>query len=292
MTKISCCMISWNEHRTIDLALKSIAGFADEIMIADNGSFDGTVEVARKLLRSLRVPGRVMRVKSKTLGQGRKAAWDKCSEDWILLLDSNQVLSNALKRELKTCLRNRNIVGCVKSLNLMGDYAHYFSGLRFHAHHAMFFHRDMVRWRTDRDRPDIKHQSGARVVTMNQWAVNLSRVRPAWRCWYRGEPFDKRFYKPNTSEAFRTKTNLQDGWVTSAKYGNLVDFIKAKSGLSLADVKKRAPEWYLKQLREYALPLEPDFKRFLPEVIKQELVKPRYRLIYGGGEIIGRYPEL
>jgi len=39
-------MIAWNEAETIDLAIKSVAGFVDEVVIADNGSFDGTQEIA------------------------------------------------------------------------------------------------------------------------------------------------------------------------------------------------------------------------------------------------------
>lgn len=290
MTEISCCMISWCESRTIDLALKSVAGFANEVVIADNGSFDGTQKIARRWLRKLKLGGEVLDVKARTLGQVRMAAWDKCTRDWILLIDSNLVLSNALKAELRKIKRNPNHIGAVQSLNLMGDYNHYFTGLPFHAHHMTFFNRNSVSWGSDRDRPVVKR--GMKITVVKPWAVNLSRVRPAWRCWYRGEPFDKRFYRKKKREAFRTPTNRQDKWITARKYDSLVDYVRATTGKTLKDVKRIAPKWYLNYLNEYAVPLKAKFRRRLPEVIKAERKKPRYKLIYKGKRIVGRRPNL
>jgi glycosyltransferase involved in cell wall biosynthesis len=283
-------MISWNEAKTIDLSLKSLKGFVDEVIIADNGSFDGTQEIAREQLEKLKLEGKVIDVKATTLGKGRLASIKECRGNWILLIDSNLVLSNALKRELRKVQKSAVNVGCIKSLNLMGDYEHYFTPLPFHAHHISFFNRNSVRWRDARDRPVLKKQS--KRISIQPWAVNLSRVRPAWRIWYRGEAFDPRFYKPKTRHAWRTETNRQDKWITAERYSSIVEYVKTEERKTLQDVKKIAPEWYLNQLNLYSKPLKSEFMKEIPEVIKTEQNNPRYKLIYEDNKIVGRRPEL
>ena len=292
---ISCAMISWNEAKTIDLALRGIKGLVDEVIIADSGSFDGTQEIARRTIEQLGLNGKVIDVKAKSIGQGRIAAYNECTSPWILLIDANLVLSEAVRNEFARLAKNKpNVIGCVKSMNLMGDYEHYFGGLPTHAPHASLFRKDNknIRFTKDRDRPTITNRRGLTAITPK--AVNLSRVRPAWRCWYRGEPFDKRFFKRygKGKTGHATLTNRQYKWNRIRKYFSLVEFVEDTEGLSHDDVKRIAPEWYLQQLRTYAVPLKPGMRKNLPKAIKQELKNPRYRLIKEGKKIVGRWPEL
>jgi len=126
-------------------------------------------------------------------------------------------------------------------------------------------------------------------VNVEGWAVNLSRVRPAWRCWYRGEPFDPRY---SVDREHRTKSNTQYLWGKSKKYLSLVDFIESEMGYSLKDVKEIGPVWYLDQLNRFCVLLEDEYMQILPKEILEELRNPRYRLSEEEGKIIGRYPEL
>lgn len=283
---LSCCMISWCEAKTIDLSLKSLNGLIDEVIVADTGSFDGTVKIAREWIDKLNFSGQVLKVKAKTLGQARIASWKKCSGDWILLIDSNFVLSNKLKKNIHKHLRTRAGTGHVPSLNLMGDYEHYFTALPFHATHSTVFQKDTMKWPDDRDRPEAHGTANA---VINGSAVNLSRVRPAWRYWYRGEQFNPKYY---IKGRWNNEANLQYQWGMKRKYYSLVDYIKAERSLSLEDVKRIAPKWYLEQLQKYARPLDQNMVEGLPEVIKEEQRNPRYRLIKEGGKIVGRWPEL
>jgi len=172
----------------------------------------------------------------------------------------------------------------------MGDYEHYFTPLPFHVHHITFFNKNSMRWRNDIDRPVVRR--GVNIIRIKPWAVNLSRVRQAWRIWYRGEPFDPLFFKKRDFEGWRTKTNRQDKWMRTKKYNSIVDYVKEEEGKTLKDVKNIAPEWYLNQLNLYARPLETRFLEDMPEIIKKEQENPRYKLIYQEDEIIGRCPEL
>ena len=280
--KISAALISWNEVDTVDLCLKSLKGFADEVIIADTGSFDGTIKKARECLTEYDISGEVLEVNTHTLGQGRQAAIDKTSHDWILLVDSNLVLSQALIAELLDAQR-RGLLGMIRSLNLMGDYEHYFAVLPLHSHHDTLFHKTMVTWVNDRDRPIPLF----RRIKLKRWAVNLSRVRPAWRYWLRGEAFT-----PETGREFKTEGNRQNRWLESGKYKSILEYVQETEKMSFQDVQRVAPDWVLDILQRYAKPLDVRFRRWMPEAIQEEQKNPRYKLIYQGGRIIGRYPYL
>ena len=252
-------------------------------MIADTGSFDGTIDKARQCLDQLNLSGEVISITIRSLDQARQAAVEKCTHPWIQLLDANLVLSEALKKELRQTLE-KGRAGTVRSFNLAGDYEHYFTPLPFHAHHSVLFRRDTFRWRDNWDYP--LPVSGR--VALKHWAVNLSRVRPAWRYWLRGEPF-----KPETGREWMTPGNRQSRWQYSgSRYTSLLEYVEAEEGLSLDDVKRVALGWFLDLLRRYAAPLKEKHRLGLPEVIREEQKNPRYRLVYEEGEIVGRWPEL
>jgi len=280
--KISAALIAWNEVDTIDLCLKSLKGFVDEAVIADTGSFDGTIKKAEECLSAYHISGEVLNVKANTLGQARLAAIEKTTYDWILLLDANQVISNALKRELLESQKG-GFVGMIRSLNLMGDYEHYFTALPLHSHHETLFHKTMMMWGDNYDRPIPLF----RQRRLQRWAVNLSRVRSAWRYWYRGEAFT-----PETGREWLTKGNRQIHWLRDGRYSSLIDYVKEQEGLTFEDVKRIAPDWFLDQLQRFAKPLGPQFRKWLPEAIQEEQRDPRYRLIYQGDKIVGRHPYL
>lgn len=287
--RISSSMICWNEAQTIDLALKSLVGFADEVVIVDTGSFDGTQKIAQEVMETLGLSGQIKQTRVTRLVDARLESFSLCDGDWVLMQDSNLVLSNALKRELMIHAgTSSNVVGSVRSLNLMGDYSHCFKNLPFTSDHRIFVRKESAKWHTTFDRPKFVGKRRK----FKYYSVNLSRVRPAWRSWYRGEPFDSRYFKRRSRTWSVKKTNTQRQWMKSNKYYSLVEYIEAEKGLTLKDVKRLASSWHLKQLQIEAKPLKPRFRRCLPEAIKQELKNPRYRLKKRRGRIIGRWPEL
>jgi len=332
-------MICWNEEKTIDLSLKSIADFADEVVIVDTGSFDNTLKVAQDTMDKLSLSGQIKQKKITKLVDARLESLQLCNGDWVLMQDSNLVLSNALKHEIIKNMKNRpKFGGAVKSLNLMGDYSHFFENRAFMDYHRIFVKRDEIKWLTNVDRPVFL----GKIISYNFWAVNLSRVRPAWRYWLRGEPFDRRYYdnrakksdiqnkwlrsvkypslikyvKSKTSltrkdvkhivpgwlrdvirkfekpEGYQNIANIQYHWQKEDKYHSILEYIENTKGLTIEDVKELAPEWFLGQLVVEAKRLTPAYKLGLPEVIREEMEDPRYKLIYEDDEIVGRWPEL
>ncbi|HEX3876074.1 MAG TPA: glycosyltransferase family 2 protein [Bryobacteraceae bacterium] len=91
--KITATIITLNEERNIARAIESLR-CCDEILILDSGSTDRTVELAEKL--GVRVCEAGWRGYA---GQKNWAA-EQAAHDWILSLDADEALSEALEAEI------------------------------------------------------------------------------------------------------------------------------------------------------------------------------------------------
>jgi len=91
--KITATIITLNEERKIVRAIESLR-CCDEIVVLDSGSADRTVELAEKLgARMLESPWRGY------AGQKNWAA-EQATNDWILSIDADEALSEALEAEI------------------------------------------------------------------------------------------------------------------------------------------------------------------------------------------------
>ncbi len=97
--KITATIITLNEERKIARAIESLR-CCDEIVIVDSGSNDRTVELAENLgARTLESPWRGY------AGQKNWAA-EQATNDWILSLDADEALSEALEGEIWNLKKN------------------------------------------------------------------------------------------------------------------------------------------------------------------------------------------
>ena len=94
---LSAVLITRNAAAVLDACLESIA-FADEIVVVDSASTDGTVEIAQR--RGARV------VQKEWLGFGlqKQFAVDQARHDWVLCMDADERLSSALAAEIQQAL--------------------------------------------------------------------------------------------------------------------------------------------------------------------------------------------
>lgn len=91
---ISALVLTFDEAANIERSLARL-GFADEIVVLDSGSRDGTPELARRFPR-VRVEQRPFDDHARQWNAGVA----RCRNDWILALDADYVLSAELEREL------------------------------------------------------------------------------------------------------------------------------------------------------------------------------------------------
>ncbi len=101
--KLSVALATFNEENNIDLCLKPIQGWADEIVVVDGTSSDKTVERARKY------GAKVIITNNKPVFHiNKQMAIDECKGDWILQLDADEVITDDLKREISDILASKN----------------------------------------------------------------------------------------------------------------------------------------------------------------------------------------
>ena len=91
--KISAAIITFNEERNIARVIESLR-CCDEILVLDSGSNDRTVEIARKL------GARVEEASWHGYAAQKNIAAELAAHDWILSLDADESLSEALEAEI------------------------------------------------------------------------------------------------------------------------------------------------------------------------------------------------
>ena len=92
--RLSAAVLTFNERRNIRRCLASLA-WADEVVVLDSGSTDGTRELARTM--NARV---VERPWGGFLAQ-RRAALEHCTHEWVLFLDADEWIPDDLAREVR-----------------------------------------------------------------------------------------------------------------------------------------------------------------------------------------------
>lgn len=97
--KISATIITYNEERNIARAIESLR-CCDEIVILDSGSSDRTCELAEKL------GARVIESPWRGYAGQKNLASESASNDWILSIDADEALSEALEGEIWQIKKN------------------------------------------------------------------------------------------------------------------------------------------------------------------------------------------
>lgn len=88
---VSLCMIARDEAELLAACIESTRGFADEVVVYDTGSTDETREVAARLGATV-----VEGYWDDDFSRARNASLERCSGEWILWLDADEVLSGDL----------------------------------------------------------------------------------------------------------------------------------------------------------------------------------------------------
>lgn len=91
--KITAAIITYNEERNIARAIESLR-CCDEIVVVDSGSSDRTPEIAAKL------GARVIDSPWPGYARQKNFAAEQASNDWILSIDADEALSEALEGEI------------------------------------------------------------------------------------------------------------------------------------------------------------------------------------------------
>ena len=92
--KISITLITLNSEKTLKSVLEAVS-WADEIVLVDSGSTDKTLEMARQF------NAKIVYRAFDGYGSQKNFATSKASNDWILSLDDDEILTPKLQQEIQ-----------------------------------------------------------------------------------------------------------------------------------------------------------------------------------------------
>jgi len=103
--KISVLIITKNCEETIIKSLQSVVDWVSEIVIVDDNSTDKTIEISQKLKaksQKHKAKVKIYKNQQEDLGKQRSFGLNKCTQDWVLVLDSDEIVSNSLINEINS----------------------------------------------------------------------------------------------------------------------------------------------------------------------------------------------
>jgi glycosyltransferase involved in cell wall biosynthesis len=112
MQKVSAVLITYNEENNLPQCLPKLT-WCDEIIVVDSGSTDNTVKLCRAF--GCKVYHKVFR----GYGDQKRYAVAQASNDWVLCLDADEILSNNLVEEIQTEMRNPTADGYLMPMSLV-----------------------------------------------------------------------------------------------------------------------------------------------------------------------------
>ncbi len=102
---LSISIISFNEEKNIGRTLASVADIASEIVVVDAFSTDSTIEIAREF------GAKVFSEEWKGHIAQKNSALGKCTQEWILALDCDEVVTLELKNSIVEAITKNEKIG-------------------------------------------------------------------------------------------------------------------------------------------------------------------------------------
>lgn len=118
MVPISLCIITKNEEENLDRCLSCVKEYPFEIIIADTGSSDRTIEIAKKYTENIFHFDWI-----NDFAAARNFSISKASNDWILVLDADEFVYELDLDEIY-CLIEQHPTGIGRLLRSSEDIAH------------------------------------------------------------------------------------------------------------------------------------------------------------------------
>ncbi len=95
MGKLTVALATFNEEKNLGQCLESVKDLADEIIVVDGSSTDKTVEIAKQFGAKVKIVEN-----QKIFHINKQKALEMASNEWILQLDADEIVSPALAKEI------------------------------------------------------------------------------------------------------------------------------------------------------------------------------------------------
>ena len=168
-----------NEQLNIRACIESFYSLADEILIADSGSSDATLEIARQFDKV-----RVIERDYRTSGDFKNWAIPQATFEWILIVDADERITPALASEIELCLSRgpeNDGYWIYRDNHFMGHRLVYGDARTDRV--LRLFHRDLGRYHGPSDHGEVKIKTGnvgkleARMLHYSCWGYDQLYVK-------------------------------------------------------------------------------------------------------------------
>jgi len=166
--KISAVMITLNEEKNIARAIRSVA-WADEIVVVDSGSTDGTRQIAAEL------GARVIEQEWLGFGAQKQFAVDAAANDVIFSLDADEEVSAELASEIRRVIDGEEVRDGYRIPRLavyLGRKIRH--GGWYPDWQIRLFDRRKGRWTDDVIHESVKLQDGAKLSRLNSDIIHFT----------------------------------------------------------------------------------------------------------------------
>lgn len=139
---VSAVLITLNAARSLDATLASLA-FADEVLIVDSGSTDGTRQIAEAR------GARFVDMAWHGFGRQKQRAVEAAKHEWVLCVDADEVVSAELRRAVEAALSTRTakVYAMPRCNRFMGRWLRHGEG--YPDWSVRLFDRRAARWSDD-----------------------------------------------------------------------------------------------------------------------------------------------
>jgi glycosyltransferase involved in cell wall biosynthesis len=168
MTPVSIVIICKNESAIIGNTLANLAGVSDDIIVYDNGSTDGTQDIARKYAV------KVVEGPWEGFGKTKTKANTIAKYDWILSLDADESLDDRLKNSIRNFSPGSpDEVYDLKFKNFLGN-KHLKYGEWGGDRHIRLFNRQKVTWDDAAVHEQLIFPAGVNIKSMWGYVLHLT----------------------------------------------------------------------------------------------------------------------
>jgi len=274
-----------DEEDWVEASLRSLEGFADEIVVIDNGSTDGSLERVRALQRTLGAELRVEVAPELDHTALSNRALLRARFRWVIRWDADFVAHTSGPSALR---RLRAVLAAVPAwrhvclhpalVELAGDLGHRLpeTAVRYDSHLLTFspalrYRTQVVRVRGHGRPVAVESLRLPRYYAIRRWetpAIFHVNVKPARRMLLR------HFWQEWWAE--------QPGCALEEYVRRRVEAERGSASLAVA------AEGFVRRYCERLVPFDPTPYGGYPERLAPALARPRYRVLYRDGRIVGR----